>query len=638
MTRRASIFFILACASFIPVSAQLTSGPNGTFKVDKIKGCAPMDVTITLTDPMACSGGAACVVAFAYDGTVGSFQSFTATHNYPDPGTYVIAVVIGTSGMDQITIEVLPDIQPTFDIYMCDGPTHTVNVKITDATYDSYTIDYSDGFSIQVPSGAGATNTHSFPTAGPKTISVRGKKNGAEDNCTPMVQNITIPASLNDGFIQTLTVLPGGTDIQLDFNNSQFTLYKLEIATNSTTFQPFRDIYNLSTITLNNLRADDNYYCFRLATFDPCTGSTVGFSNVICSADFNVVAQNGFNAIDWRTTSTGITDYVITKNDATTSFPSFSEVPPATTISDAAVICSIEYFYQLSSNYANGSTAISMQKQAIAFSTTPPTAVQNITTIVAQTKVTLEWDQDPLFLPVDYAIYKATPGLTTLFARSTTTNYIDENYNTELSTCYQISYKDICGNESTYSPRACPIQLTAVVDNNNSVELNWNAYTGWTNGVDSYFIEKFDSQGQSLQTFTTTSPSLTDNVTDPINQVYSYIVTAIPNDAGINNSVSNFITIIKDPNLFNPTAFTPNGDDLNDSFNVTGQYIQEFEMQIFNRWGELIFSTKDPAQGWNGRYLGDLMPEGTYAFIAKITDFAGRTHDRSGAVLLMKVN
>ena len=253
-------------------------------------------------------------------------------------------------------------------------------------------------------------------------------------------------------------------------------------------------------------------------------------------------------------------------------------------------------------------------------------------------KVDLEWDQDPAFMAADYEVYKAAAGLTNLLARTTTTTYTDENYNTQLSTCYKISYKDICGNESPFAVEACPIQLTAVVDKNNVIDLAWNAYTGWINGVNDYVVEKFDAQGQLIQTFNTTSPLLNDNINDPLNQVYMYVVTAIPNDGGINNSVSNVITVIKDANLFYPTAFTPNGDDLNDYFNVSGQFIQSFELRIFNRWGELIFTTNDPGEGWNGTYHGDLMPEGTYAFIAKIIDFAGKNIDRSGAVLLLKKN
>ncbi len=123
-----------------------------------------------------------------------------------------------------------------------------------------------------------------------------------------------------------------------------------------------------------------------------------------------------------------------------------------------------------------------------------------------------------------------------------------------------------------------------------------------------------------------------------MNQISIYRITAVANDAGIVPSVSNTITIIKDPNLFHPTAFTPNGDGLNDIFNVFGQFIIAFEMKIFNRWGEMMYATDDLDQGWDGMYKGTIMPEGTYVFRAKITDQAGRTFDRSGPFVLLRKN
>src|SRR5690606_9404582 len=105
---------------------------------------------------------------------------------------------------------------------------------------------------------------------------------------------------------------------------------------------------------------------------------------------------------------------------------------------------------------------------------------------------------------------------------------------------------------------------------------------------------------------------------------------------GIPQSISNTIRIIKEPNLFHPTAFTPNADGLNDVFNVFGQYVDRFEMQIFNRWGEMMFHTEDLNEGWDGRFKGTLMPEGTYVFRATITDQAGRSFERSGTLVLLR--
>ena len=64
--------------------------------------------------------------------------------------------------------------------------------------------------------------------------------------------------------------------------------------------------------------------------------------------------------------------------------------------------------------------------------------------------------------------------------------------------------------------------------------------------------------------------------------------------------------------------------------------INRFEMKIFNRWGEQLYGSSDISNGWDGTYKGNDMPEGTYAFVADITDFAGRDFTRSGSVVLLR--
>lgn len=72
--------------------------------------------------------------------------------------------------------------------------------------------------------------------------------------------------------------------------------------------------------------------------------------------------------------------------------------------------------------------------------------------------------------------------------------------------------------------------------------------------------------------------------------------------------------------LFVPNAFTPNGDGLNDLFRIRGGAgIQDFSMQIFNRWGKLIFETNDPQIGWDGTLNGIPQPTGAYAYSIQYT-------------------
>jgi gliding motility-associated-like protein len=68
-----------------------------------------------------------------------------------------------------------------------------------------------------------------------------------------------------------------------------------------------------------------------------------------------------------------------------------------------------------------------------------------------------------------------------------------------------------------------------------------------------------------------------------------------------------------------PTVFTPNSDGKNDLFNVVGSDITGLDMQIYNRWGQLLFETNQINEGWNGRTTaGNPVPDGTYFYIITI--------------------
>ena len=67
--------------------------------------------------------------------------------------------------------------------------------------------------------------------------------------------------------------------------------------------------------------------------------------------------------------------------------------------------------------------------------------------------------------------------------------------------------------------------------------------------------------------------------------------------------------------IFIPNAFTPNHDGLNDVFAPLGYNITEFQMAIYDRWGELIFQSSDLNDGWDGKYLGKDCEVGTYVYL-----------------------
>ena len=88
--------------------------------------------------------------------------------------------------------------------------------------------------------------------------------------------------------------------------------------------------------------------------------------------------------------------------------------------------------------------------------------------------------------------------------------------------------------------------------------------------------------------------------------------------------------------FFIPSAFTPNGDGLNDLFFVTANFEpKQFEMYIFTRGSELLFSTRDMNIGWDGTKYGSFLPQGIYVYLIKYIDRQGNEQKRQGQVLLI---
>ena len=626
MRRRIILVFGLMIL-FGEILCQPYVSKYGKFQVSEIAGCAPLDVVVSI-DPLYPCGG--CDVDLEGNN---SFQSTsqTQTFTYNTPGTYWMRVLIGTSPMDSILITVAPNVFPEFGLYTCEN--NEISVQLNDSNYDEYIIDFNDG-SPEVAVAGNAVYNYMYGSASPQTVEVRGHNFNAADNCTADGRIITPLATLPAPVITRLDIIDNA-NIRLEFNALPNIQYRLGIATNSATnFQQAGTIANVNVDTVRNLRTDDNYYCFQLAAYDPCNNRVIN-STTICSANFDIAVRNSAIDVSWTTATAGISSFRLDRNASDGT--SFGTSPPTSPYTDTDITCGTEYCYQLTTNYPNGSRSVSLIKCGTGFSTETPTAIGNITAIVGDASLLLNWQADPDFVPEEFAIEKSVGGNYSTLSTTTQTAFSDPDYSTEEASCYRIRYRDVCGNQSPLSVEVCPIRLTGTLRNDNAISLTWTEYQGWSNGVSNYIVEKYTEDGILLTTFQAGSAtSYVDNSDDLDYQTFVYVVRADAAEPGLGQSVSNAVPILKDPNLFHPTAFTPNGDNLNDNFTVFGQYVVGFDMQIFNRWGEMLFSTKDIQTGWDGTYRGNEMPEGTYTFIAHITDRAGRTFKRSGSVLLLR--
>lgn len=88
-----------------------------------------------------------------------------------------------------------------------------------------------------------------------------------------------------------------------------------------------------------------------------------------------------------------------------------------------------------------------------------------------------------------------------------------------------------------------------------------------------------------------------------------------------------------------PNAFTPNGDRVNDVFKIMGfpeENITLFNFQIFNRWGEIVFTTNNIKDGWDGKLKGEYCPEGYYSWVIFYMDNKKNKTSNKGTVMLLR--
>ena len=129
--------------------------------------------------------------------------------------------------------------------------------------------------------------------------------------------------------------------------------------------------------------------------------------------------------------------------------------------------------------------------------------------------------------------------------------------------------------------------------------------------------------------------STTHSQTFSYNSTGLYNVTlVIENQNGCQDSITKEILVHPFLHVFIPSSFTPNSDNINDIFEVQGNGILNYEIYIFNQWGERVYSNKNT--GWDGTYNQKFIEEGVYAFRVIVEDFKKKLHHFYGEVSLLR--
>ena len=263
----------------------------------------------------------------------------------------------------------------------------------------------------------------------------------------------------------------------------------------------------------------------------------------------------------------------------------------------------------------------------------------------------LSWTANVPWNNFSYDILRRAPGETDFSLLTTTeeTTFRDEGLENGLEYCYVILASGSYNVETIRSPLLnrsqelclvaeddvppCPPVLTveSACDRGVDCEDDANLFNTLTwelpraicgdNDVDGYriyFRATPDAELELIETIDNSGVSTFEHF-PPDGITGCYVVTAF--DFNNNESdPSNEVCVSNCPIYLLPNAFTPNGDGDNELFIPRGRcFVERVEFQVFNRWGQLVWETEDPALNWDGTNAsGDALPSGTYFYKAEV--------------------
>lgn len=270
-------------------------------------------------------------------------------------------------------------------------------------------------------------------------------------------------------------------------------------------------------------------------------------------------------------------------------------------------------------------------------------------TTVKDDDLQTDWNSPKTWEPDYYRIDKKEKGARQWkigYAKTENRRFEDQAVNVNQEAYqYRVLAANHCGELSNRSNLGSSINLQTTVGQE-QVELNWNKYEGWPNRPTQYEVQlnKGAKGFQTIATINGRKTSFTDqNLHSGIDTAYEYRVVA--KGTRDKKSVSNSAWAILPSNVFVPNAFSPNGDGLNDEFEIHGNSldnfnksdINQFQMTIFNKWGEKVFESKSLAKGWDGTdQKGNKVAIGSYLYQIQVHGLDGKAYYLKGQVQVVR--
>lgn len=605
-----------------------------------IIGCAPMQVTVANT----VAGANNIAYNFDYKGEATPSTTTNRTFTYTKPGTYRI-LQVGSSGATGITacreVIVRDNTPPKVTYTSCPGG----KIKLTFADdsiskqYDQIEIQWNDTSPVAYINKGGSLEVeHTFFGSGTRIISYRGLYTTNAGSCSGSAsKQLIVQVNGNKLDAVTISKMEARADgsVGLTYNGIEGVESEVLVKTGAGAYAPVNvksSKGGTQELTLPGLDTKQ-VHCLKIRTTDAC--GSFSESNEVCTVVVSGTAGNERNVITWTPypVATGFRRYQLLRNDVAQQ--SFSAVGQ-TSYTDTRVECGVSYRYQVVAT-TDKAISISAPIEVMAKSDIKPGAIsQAIVSVEQDGSVSLvAFPPAQGTTPTYKMIFERADSPTSVFREvgitSNTNRYTDATAATsQQSYCYRILYENACGNRSDPSEVICTVYLK-----NAGSTIRWTGEAPFTDDVNSYFVIKLNQGGASSETGVGPNTTYDPQFDDPNEQEFNYQIR-VRSKNGAFLSYSNVILFRREAALFLPDAFSPNSDGINDTFKPNGSFYDNFQLIVYNRWGQSIFQTTDSTTGWDGTVQGDRAPTGQYVYKIVITDSTGKDFVKKGTVLLLR--
>lgn len=537
---------------------------------------------------------------------------------------------------------------PAFTVAACANGQAVIN--ITNPAYPSYSVQVGGGpaqpftRSVQVSVTPGVATTF-LVTANPGSSC---PQSASRTFTVPVPQ----PAVLASVTRQATT--PSGGPAILEFTQEQpeyFYFLEVENPAQPGTYTIVSNataIAGTSTTTTVSVPAAQGRY--RILRSDAC-GTMAGFNPVI-TLGLDGTAGNGRNTLTFLPfAAADVTGYTLTRSPGGLSLALPSS---ATGYTDTQVQCGTAYTYRLTANVVGGGQSVSNTLALTTQSTTPPATPLVVPSFDLQNRVvvTVTPGAGAAFGPGGQVLVSRQGGggnFTFAPLRTGSTGLprrvLRDSILSTLPTvapCYSAVVRDTCGNASPASPSSCPalLSVAAADPEGQTAQLNWSAFQGPGSPAAPvvYRVLTIAADGTVLATSAaTTSLTYLDLAPPTDRQILRYRVEASGGGLPAGTvSYSNVGRLVRRPRLVLPTAFTPNGDGLNDALELKGRYLQNFVFIIVDRNGQEVFRATDRTQTWDGTIGGRAPVNGAYVWRFDLTGEDNQPFRQTGTITILK--